>query len=48
MSQETKKAPYFFRNFLIISVDLFKALEYFREKGLVHRDIKRMEYILKL
>ena len=43
MSLEPKKAPYFFRNFLIISIDLFKALEYFTEKKLVHRDIKRKQ-----
>ena len=41
MSLEAMKAPYFFRNFLIISTDLFKALEYFAKKNLVHRDIKR-------
>ena len=45
MSLEPKKAPYFFRNFLIISIDLFKALEYFTEKKLVHRDIKRKQYL---
>ena len=34
---------YIFRNLLVISLHLFNALEYFDEKGLVHRDIKRME-----
>ena len=42
MSLETEKAPFFFRNILIISIHLFKGLQYFAGKGLVHRDIKRM------
>ena len=33
----------FFRNLLVISLDLFNALDYFAQKGLVHRDVKRME-----
>ena len=37
---------YIFRNLLVISLHLFKALEYFDEKGLVHRDVKRMEMYL--
>ena len=36
-------AKYIFRNLLVISLDLFNALDYFAQKGLVHRDVKRME-----
>ena len=36
-------AKYVFRNLLVISLDLFKALDHFKTKGLVHRDVKRME-----
>ena len=36
-------AKYIFRNLLFIALDLFSALEYFAKKGLVHRDVKRME-----
>lgn len=37
------EAKYVFRNLLVISLDLFKALDHFKTKGLVHRDVKRME-----
>lgn len=36
-------AKYIFRNLLVISLDLFNALDYFAQKRLVHRDVKRME-----
>lgn len=41
MSLAPKNANYFFRNLLVISLDLFNALKYFSEKHLVHRDVKR-------
>ena len=41
MSLAPKDAKYFFRNLLVISLDLFNALKYFSEKHLVHRDVKR-------
>jgi len=43
MSLAKDKEKYIFRNLLVISIDLFKALEYFAMKGLVHRDVKRMK-----
>jgi len=35
------QAHYIFRNLLVISLDLFSALEYFASRDLVHRDVKR-------
>lgn len=32
----------YFRNFLVIALDLFSGLQYFKERNLVHRDVKRM------
>ena len=42
MSVSRGQEYYLFQNFLVIVVDLFNALDYFRSKGLVHRDMKRM------
>ena len=43
MSRKSDHTKYIFRNLLVISVHLFKALEYFAGKGLVHKDVKRMK-----
>lgn len=41
MSNNKTKIPYYLRNFLQVSQQIFSALKYFQEKGYVHRDIKR-------
>ena len=46
MKSAEHKAKYVFRNLLVISLDLFNALDHFKTKGLVHRDVKRMEMYL--
>ena len=46
MSSADNNTKYIFRNLLVISLDLFKALEYFAKRDLVHRDVKRMELCL--
>ncbi|XP_065900190.1 uncharacterized protein [Dysidea avara] len=48
MSAAQAQASYIFRNLLVISLHTFRALEYFASKGLVHRDVKRSNILLKL
>lgn len=48
MSISKGQEYYIFRNFLVIAVHLFNALDYFKSKGLVHRDVKRSNILLKL
>ena len=45
MSSASNTTDYVFRNLLVISLGLFKALDYFAKERLVHRDVKRNNFV---
>ncbi|XP_065896173.1 calcium-dependent protein kinase 4-like [Dysidea avara] len=47
MKSSTMKMPFYLRNFLAVSKQIFNALTYFEENKFVHRDIKRSNILME-